>query len=303
MNKIDNTANVYSRDLENLSDAYRSEPKTQRTCPICQCNRTKNISYLKDRYRIPIQFDQCRNCGHLFQGLQPNDQWWEIFYAKYYWPIYGAALQISRSDDLQIGIERYRQYLSNLSSLGLRPKKILDVGSGSGGIFKAAKEVFPRTEVVGSDVFEEDDSRILKVDWQSEKVVVDADLIICVHTLEHIVNPLELLRNLRLSNADNHRIYIEVPDVSSRLVDLKNFFHIAHIQYFDLASLKYLLQSAGYSIERIVPPQIKNWPWAIGLIGISNTELLHAEKPSFYLKKLKIARLYLKYLRSLNRLK
>jgi 2-polyprenyl-3-methyl-5-hydroxy-6-metoxy-1,4-benzoquinol methylase len=76
-------------------------------------------------------------------------------------------------------------------------------------------------------------------------------LVIALHTLEHINEPVAFLRRMRLLLSDDGRIIIEVPNLDSFLCELspeyKEFFYLyEHVSYFTKETLRIALEEAGY---------------------------------------------------------
>ena len=89
---------------------------------------------------------------------------------------------------------------------------------------------------------------IEEVDFQKD-VGFQADIVISTHNLEHIENPKKVLSQLVGNLKDDAIIFIEVPDSSSMIKNLRfdQIFH-QHYQYFNLNSLKNLAEQIGYEV-------------------------------------------------------
>ena len=80
------------------------------------------------------------------------------------------------------------------------------------------------------------------------------DVICMFQTLEHVKNPLILLKEVGEYLKPGGRLHIEVPNLKDILVSSYDlpyhsqfYFHSAHLYYFTLKSLKQLLLKAGFS--------------------------------------------------------
>jgi len=89
---------------------------------------------------------------------------------------------------------------------------------------------------------------IEEVDFQKD-VGFQPDIVISTHNLEHIENPKKVLSQLVRNLKDDAIIFIEVPDASSMIKNLRfdQIFH-QHYQYFNLNSLKNLAEQIGYEV-------------------------------------------------------
>jgi len=87
-----------------------------------------------------------------------------------------------------------------------------------------------------------------KIDFK-KKIINKIDIFISAHNLEHIENPLDMLKTI-LKTADNKTIFfIEVPDADIMIKNLRfdQIFH-QHYHYFNLNSLNNLIISLGCKI-------------------------------------------------------
>lgn len=83
-----------------------------------------------------------------------------------------------------------------------------------------------------------------------------ADFVVCRHVLEHVPDPLDLLRTLRaaVSERPHGAAYVEVPDARWTLEHGGIWDLIyEHYTYFSPPSLRHLFAAAGFSITRLMP--------------------------------------------------
>lgn len=80
---------------------------------------------------------------------------------------------------------------------------------------------------------------------------IDADVVICRHTLEHIPNVLEFLKTIRAAIGDRPEtvMLFELPDVA-RILDEVAFWDVyyEHCSYFSLGSLARVFRKAGFEV-------------------------------------------------------
>jgi len=78
-----------------------------------------------------------------------------------------------------------------------------------------------------------------------------AHAVVCRHTVEHVPDPLDLLRAMRLLLADDGLLFVEVPSVMP-IIDRLWAFELwdEHLSYFSTYTLARLLHGAGFSVER-----------------------------------------------------
>ena len=76
---------------------------------------------------------------------------------------------------------------------------------------------------------------------------------LCVlrHVLEHVISPLSTLKLVYKLLKDKGHIYIEVPNLARAQVALYDYFHLEHISYFTLHTLRYACELSGFKIIRV----------------------------------------------------
>lgn len=147
-------------------------------------------------------------------------------------------------------------------------KRILDVGCAGGNMTDRIYKMFPGSKVIGVDVYKD------AIDYARKKypnikfMVADAhklpfkddsfDLIICYETIEHLVNPLRALREIRRAVARNGVVGLEM-DSGSLLFRIVWWFwektkgrvwRGAHLHPFHHTELERVIKKAGFRIIR-----------------------------------------------------
>jgi len=120
-------------------------------------------------------------------------------------------------------------------------------GAGNRGIGFDPSYVGPDTYLDGSLVFR-------RCYYDDTCTDVSADVVVCRHVIEHVPEPLTLLRTVRaaLKNSPNARVFFETPSVewilSNRVV--WDFFY-EHCSLFTATSLGFAFNRSGFAVERI----------------------------------------------------
>lgn len=138
------------------------------------------------------------------------------------------------------------------------PKKIIEVGCGSGGILQYFKE--KGHEVTGCDLGKEY-LTYGKEEWQLDlhqgflsEMPQDekADIIIYSHVLEHILDCRTEIEVIKKYSSKDTIIYIEVPGFKSVIKNFKSdfgtYFQNAHTFHFSLSSLTNLFNKNGFDL-------------------------------------------------------
>ena len=97
-------------------------------------------------------------------------------------------------------------------------------------------------------------------------------LFILSHILEHVFNPLETLKEIRLLMNTGDYLFIAVPGINGVAKgdyknDLRRYFHIAHVTDFTSSTLANVANYAGFKVTNIdqeinglfVADEVSNW--------------------------------------------
>lgn len=267
---------------EDFLNSYFGAAKAFAPCPVCNKNRFKIIN-IADRHNIGLPVSMCQTCGMVTTNPRPDADWYDKFYVKYFWQVY-VGNNAGNLDSLFIN-DHYALKGERIGSLILQEMikpgcNYLDVGCGLGGLVKYLKNKRPLWNI---DAVEPSASaaeytmkhgvNVINVDFdQFSATDKKYDCISLVHVLEHCLNPVEMLARLAGLLTDDGMIYVEIPDLMSGKWTGKDFFHIAHVHYFDTEIFKLLVRQTPLLIKRIAPsPVPEYWPWATAFFLGKNT--------------------------------
>ncbi len=186
------------------------------------------------------------------EALDPYD--WD-----HHWDAYGEA-----ADGNPANV--YRGQLV-LRLLGRPPAgaTLLDIGSGQGEFAIQLRETYPDVAVWGVEYSSEgvDRSRAAAAARSVEVNFTQLDLMqpatlgpdqpaagyaVCSEVLEHVDDPVRLLRNSKSLLAPDCRLVVTVPGGPRSAFDR----HIGHHRHFTAADLRGVLVDAGFSVERVL---------------------------------------------------
>jgi 2-polyprenyl-3-methyl-5-hydroxy-6-metoxy-1,4-benzoquinol methylase len=133
--------------------------------------------------------------------------------------------------------------------------RLLDIGCGNGALLRAFSHAVPGWSLAGVEVSERYKSQVEAVPGVEglftcppTEVPGQFHLISLIHTLEHIPAPREYLDRIRPKLHPDGLLLIEVPDCEQNPF----MFLIAdHSLHCFLSPLRLLVESAGYTVERI----------------------------------------------------
>jgi len=183
-------------------------------CEICNSNNFLSLAE-KDRYGLYCPIVICKNCGLVQQNPRMNQEAYNSFYETEYSKLYRQEILIEEFFKFQYNRgEKIFQYLKKNLKINLTNLKILEVGTGAGGILKYFKE--QKNKVFGIDL----DSKYvnfgknkynlnLKVGALNNTTIPwIPDIVVYSHVLEHLLNPIEELIKLKSLISENSYIYI-----------------------------------------------------------------------------------------------
>jgi ubiquinone/menaquinone biosynthesis C-methylase UbiE len=151
------------------------------------------------------------------------------------------------------------------SFLGLRKPgagvRVLDVGSGQGDMAAAVRAAFPNTEIVGLELSQlgveisrqkVPDARFVQCNLLEESTPHEdlrgwATHAVCSEVIEHVDDPLKLLRSAREYMGPGCTLVITAPGGPMSAFDK----HIGHRKHFRPSSIELLFREAGYLPERV----------------------------------------------------
>ena len=161
-------------------------------------------------------------------------------------------------------------------------KKILEIGTGSGAMAKAYKQIYADVNYVGVEIDPEYQAlserycnTVYLENFESPSdallhEVDDADFIIFSDVLEHMYNPWKVLKNLSERIPEHCRILASIPNIqhwSIQMRLLNGDFEYAdsglldrtHVRFFTKKTMIQLFTNNGFSINQVTP-RIFNFP-------------------------------------------
>jgi SAM-dependent methyltransferase len=193
----------------------------------------------------------CEECGFIFnQSFEAA----KLSYGEEY-------------DNTQACSTAFSNYLDSLARYIIEEKqlqncRVVEVGCGKGLFLRKLVEVEewgnsgygfdpsytgPSTELDGRLKFE-------KRYYDSECADIPADVVVCRHVIEHVPDPVGLLKTVRqaLVNSPHARVFFETPCVDWILRNrvIWDFFY-EHCSYFTAQSLTTAFEASGFKVESV----------------------------------------------------
>lgn len=227
----------------------------------CKCRLCGNDDIIH-KYEIKDHsIYSCKNCNLIFIGelnIEPCE-----FYDQDYFCSETASKGYNNYKELESSLRKtFQKRISNIEKYyNIKDKKttILDYGCGFGFfVDEVSKKGY---DVKGFEISQ------YAAGYARENLKLDVrnimnypsnsfDLITLWDVIEHLENPLEILKNVNELLKDKGKIVITTGDISSILAKISDKkWHLLnipeHICYFSPESMEFLLKNAGFKIDRI----------------------------------------------------
>jgi len=272
----------------------------QHKCYLCDNNKLEKVQgKVRDNNRLVIY--KCPNCSLVF--LDSMEHISDEFYQS--GEMHNDSLtpqtwaDCTKTDDLR----RFSFLKEDIEN-----KLLVDFGCGSGGFLSLANNICQKTFGIELDNNQRNylNSQGLCVYKTINELPETVDFITMFHVLEHIKDPITLLKELKTKLKNNNsQIIIEVPNSDDALISLyksKAFLNFTwwscHLYTYNKKSLTKLVEKSGYKVNYIKNIQRYNW--------LNHTYWLTNGKPGGH-EKLKhfncklIEKIYNTFLSSINK--
>lgn len=256
-----------SREIRRLlhENKLRLQPQN------CLCGKQGGVVLAsRDRFNIPSRTVVCERCGLIRVDPRMTDDSLYVFYTHHYQALYQGEENFEALFEAQV---RHGEVIADFTGLGCKPKRVLEVGTGPGGILKAfaglghealGVELDPKAVAWGNarggfTIHQGD------VGAFSDQTGT-ADLVILSHVLEHLAQPSEVLRSIHRLLGENGLLYIEVPGVRSlesgqqgmcgstaahpHNKDFLEYLRSVHLWSFELRTLRAVVEACGFEMIR-----------------------------------------------------
>lgn len=184
------------------------------------------------------------------QGTAKQDDW------DGHWAAYSEA------SDYSPAVAYRRRVIRRLLGIGRQHKgvRLLEIGSGTGQFANEFCPRFPQVDFLGLDVSPEGVRQakqrtpsarfavcdLLRTVTTEEVLSFRATHALCSEVLEHVDDPVSLLKNSGSGMAPGCRLVVTVPGGPMNAFDR----HIGHRKHFTAGELRAVLTSAGFTVEK-----------------------------------------------------
>lgn len=157
--------------------------------------------------------------------------------------------------------QHYRHRLLVRTLRGLRPRRLLDIGSGQGDLLEMVCRAMPNTSLFGLELSQTGvDKTFLKAPGADVRCVdlvsgdagakiadIRADVAVCCEVLEHLDDPMTFLRTASNALAPGATLVVTVPGGPRSEFDRL----IGHRRHYTPNTLRRLLESAGFVVAKV----------------------------------------------------
>jgi len=206
-----------------------------------------NRFYKSKKYYFDQKINFCKSCNHLFLGRQMNSKY--IYNTKNYLFSSSKSFSAIHSNDTFIKFIDQNIKLKKI-------KQITEIGSND---LYLLKKFYTRSKkLIGVDPVIKIDKQFKKIktikkffDKRTIKEYLDnnSDIIVCGHTLEHVENVDQFIKDTLSISNNKTKIFFQFPSAET-LIKNNSFdqLHHQHLNLFSLKSFKLLLERNGAKI-------------------------------------------------------
>jgi SAM-dependent methyltransferase len=234
-------------------------------CLCCNSN-SHDLLYEKGQFNLKLNLVACKDCGFTFLNPRKSKEEYMEFYANEYDKYYRPAIinLNNKSEQNKLGEVLIKRFGSRFKD----NQNVLEIGSGEGFNLISIKNKFPNSKLfaiepstVSSEILKRNDINVISNDADSnwEETSPKFDVIIMRHVLEHMINPIELLKKIKNALSETGILYIAVPNSYKPKSPLKDWIRVPHTFYFSKDSLNIILNKSGLkTIGEITEGDIDN---------------------------------------------
>lgn len=253
---LDSRPGFLSR-LQTATSAGRKRQviQAETACPLCGAVEAFRVA-AKDRYGRAMSTVVCIHCGLFRTDPLPSSESSARFHRTQYRQMYkGAASPTARRiyRSARLAIARWK----HLAPFMPPACSVLDIGSGSGEWLYVLDRMGRRPEGIEVDPCYADFSVRSYGVSVAKASVFDFDprgrrfdVITAFHVLEHLADPLAVLRKCHDWLTSDGILAVEVPNLASTRQNPSRLFHPAHLVGFTPGSLHFAAESAGFQPVR-----------------------------------------------------
>ena len=219
--RINRTLRSRRKAINKILSLYKKYGLVSNGCSLCESNNFTLVSE-GDRYGFDLKKQFCNECGLIQTYPAVSKEFHEEFYSYHYRPLYLKSKVVDYQDVIKEQNDKAKKYLEYFFNNGLSEKladlSIIEIGCSSGGTISALKKAAKSVQGCDLDVeaikFAQDNFKLdVEVGMYPSYLPDGPRLFILSHVLEHVYNPLETLKEIRLLMNTGDYLFIAVPGI------------------------------------------------------------------------------------------
>lgn len=273
-------AKVHKQYENNVSKHFTVQNSFEAVlCPLCGVKKNTLELFKKDSMRVV----RCE-CNFIYNSNQPTKKTLDSFYSSS--KAMSNWVKIKKTDHEETRqIEKFGRTIEQLKAKKIN--SLLDLGCGNGKFLSMLRKALPKARLVGVDqnvasasMAASSFASIVNEDFYS---FLDSrgdyfEAISLWGVLEHVKDPIGLLKKIKLRLAGPKILIICVPNVESEVVERlwsECFtFCPQHLWYFSKSTLERMLHLSGFVMDSSFTIEPENLPIQKKKIGVSPYEAL-----------------------------
>lgn len=244
-------------------------------CPVCASTQFEPLAW-NDRYGMGVSTAGCLQCGLAQSWPRPTPAAMAEFYRCHYREYYQATSKPDIAYTMRYRKDARLAYTARVITDNVtltKGMRVLDVGCAEGSLFAKLGLSCSGLRLVGIEPSENFSAYARQTTGCTTYPDLDAlvagseesfELIVVNHVLEHVDDPVELLRRLMAMLVVGGKLYVDVPD-ADRYAGPESL-HIAHLFHFSPRTLPATLERAGcwvLSTQCHAPPHHPPSVWCL----------------------------------------
>lgn len=225
--------------------------------PIASEHHFKSVTSDCRPWNYPLHLAVCASCGLVQKRITPEYRQTTVDIYKSY-AIYkqsdGAEQAVFSSQGVEFArSDKIIDWLGKQTAL-TGAGDLLEIGCGNGSFLKKFSARHTGWQLTGTEFDSKNQHLVEAIPRASfhcgelDQIDRKFDLIVAIHLLEHIFDPMALLKECAQKLTEDGKIFLQVPNVKESPFDILIADHCSH---FSLESMISLLTGAGFTILAI----------------------------------------------------
>lgn len=259
-------------------------PVSQAPCVLCGGGDFEPLAR-QDRHLLGLVTVGCRCCGLLQTNPRPDAVGLKDFYTHHYRKLYQGVQNPSDGYIAEFRKDERLRYTAShlMQALSLNDSSVLlDYGCGEGSLFAGLRQAGFGGRLLGVEPNANFARFAAEIGRAEVAPAIEAfdkvDAVVINHALEHLADPVGVLRDIARRLTPHGSLYLDVPDADryTHVGDL----HLAHILHFTGRTLPTLVNAAGFRVVSCEPHDPPHHPLSLRLRAQPDEQVAAAPRQS-----------------------